>query len=305
MSYAEVVFPSSLSPSRASDYLQCPLLYRYRTIDALPEMPSAAAVRGTLVHSVLDLLFDEPAGQRNLALAEDLARNVINRMSVESPEELSTLTQGISDIGPESLASEILKPVRPLLTTYFAMEDPNRLEPHAREMAMSVELVEGFSIRGIIDRVDYNPAAGVRVVDYKTGRSPAERYADKAMFQLRFYALAWWRTTGEIPTTLQLMYLGDGRFIRYEPDEESLLVTERKILALRAAISDSAEQFSFLPRTSKLCGWCSFKKLCPSFNGTPPSFPERESWRSGSSIVENSLRHAVADDLGVTPQVLD
>jgi len=33
----------SLSPSRASDFKTCPLLYRFRSIDRLPEPPSPAA----------------------------------------------------------------------------------------------------------------------------------------------------------------------------------------------------------------------------------------------------------------------
>lgn len=59
--------PASLSPSRASDFMQCPLLYRFRVIDRLPEKPSEAATRGTLVHSVLERLFDAllpPSGPR-------------------------------------------------------------------------------------------------------------------------------------------------------------------------------------------------------------------------------------------------
>ena len=54
----------SLSPSRAADFMTCPLLYRFRVIDRLPEPPSPAAARGTLVHAVLERLFDEPAGGR-------------------------------------------------------------------------------------------------------------------------------------------------------------------------------------------------------------------------------------------------
>src|ERR1039457_2167453 len=54
----------ALSPSRAGDFLTCPLLYRFRVIDRLPEPPSAAATRGTLVHAVLERLFDSPAGER-------------------------------------------------------------------------------------------------------------------------------------------------------------------------------------------------------------------------------------------------
>ena len=38
----------------------CPLLYRFRVIDRLPAPPSHAAARGTLVHAVLERLFEIP-----------------------------------------------------------------------------------------------------------------------------------------------------------------------------------------------------------------------------------------------------
>jgi putative RecB family exonuclease len=44
----------ALSPSRASDFKQCPLLYRFRAIDRLPEPPSTAQVRGSVVHAALE-----------------------------------------------------------------------------------------------------------------------------------------------------------------------------------------------------------------------------------------------------------
>src|SRR5215212_4551455 len=62
----------SLSPSRAADFKACPLLYRFRTIDRLPERKSLAAVRGTLVHAVLERLYDLPAAQRTVAAAREL-----------------------------------------------------------------------------------------------------------------------------------------------------------------------------------------------------------------------------------------
>jgi putative RecB family exonuclease len=62
----------ALSPSRASDFKQCPLLYRFRTIDKLPSPPSPAAARGTLVHAVLERLFDLPADERTPAAAQAL-----------------------------------------------------------------------------------------------------------------------------------------------------------------------------------------------------------------------------------------
>jgi putative RecB family exonuclease len=62
----------SLSPSRAADFKSCPLLYRFRTIDRLPERKSRAAVRGTLVHTVLERLYDLPPAERTVEAARDL-----------------------------------------------------------------------------------------------------------------------------------------------------------------------------------------------------------------------------------------
>src|SRR6201991_5394276 len=63
---------AALSPSRAADFMSCPLKYRFRVIDRLPEKPSSAAVRGTVVHGVLERLFDLPRGQRTLEQAAEL-----------------------------------------------------------------------------------------------------------------------------------------------------------------------------------------------------------------------------------------
>ena len=47
----------AISPSRAGDFIACPLLYRFRAIDRLPEPPSSDAVRGTVVHKVLEAIY--------------------------------------------------------------------------------------------------------------------------------------------------------------------------------------------------------------------------------------------------------
>lgn len=301
------MFPTSLSPSRSADYQQCPLLYRFKTIDQLPEEPSIAAVRGTLIHSVLENIFDAPAGMRTYDLAVSLFYSALEALAESKPAE-AALIYGDSigakvpgSVSPD-IAERTMAPVRPLLETYFAMEDPNRLEPHARELAMSVELDEGFEIRGFIDRVDRTPSGDIRIVDYKSGKAPSPLYAEKAMFQMRFYGLAWWRINGEIPRMLQLMYLGNGQFLRYEPTQNDLVVTEKKILALRSAIAHSADQQSFPPNPSKLCGWCSFKPICPAFGGTPPPIPEQSRWTSGSSLVEESIKAALESATNQLPQ---
>nr|CAA9354298.1 MAG: RecB family exonuclease [uncultured Nocardioidaceae bacterium] len=259
----------SLSPSRASDFMTCPLLYRFRVIDKLPQEPSLAAVRGTVVHTVLERLFDLPAEQRTLdsALAEVEPR--WDALLTEEPE-LGVMFEGED-------AAELagwLEECRSLVRTYFELEDPRRLEPRERELYVEHVLDSKLLLRGYVDRVDVNAAGAVRVVDYKTGRSPSEVFEAKALFQMKFYALVLWRTLGTVPSLLQLIYLGNGEILRYVPDEADLRATQRKVEALWTAINRATRTGQWLPRKSALCAWCDHQALCPEWGGTPPPLPE-------------------------------
>ena len=86
----------SLSPSRAGDFLTCPLLYRFRVIDRLPEPPSPAAARGTLVHAVLERLFDNPPAERTPPAAHSLVQPEWSRL-LEAEPELATLFEGAEE----------------------------------------------------------------------------------------------------------------------------------------------------------------------------------------------------------------
>src|ERR1700728_5120817 len=72
--------PSALSPSRAADFMTCPLLYRFRVIDRIPEPPTTATARGTLVHAVLERLFDLPAAGRTPAAAQEMLAGEWSRL---------------------------------------------------------------------------------------------------------------------------------------------------------------------------------------------------------------------------------
>jgi hypothetical protein len=61
--------PRRLSPSRASDFVQCPQKFYYKTICKLSEPQSVQTVRGTLVHEACERIFDHPEGQRTPELA--------------------------------------------------------------------------------------------------------------------------------------------------------------------------------------------------------------------------------------------
>lgn len=260
---------SALSPSRAADFMQCPLLYRFRAVDRLPEPPSSAAARGTLVHAALERLFDWPAAERTLAVAQALLRPQWDRL-LEAEPELGSL---FPDEDGAALA-EWLAGAEELVERWFSLEQPSRLEPAERELYVEATLDDGLVLRGYIDRLDVTATGEMRVVDYKTGCAPSELFEAKALFQMRFYALVLWRTRGVVPRLLQLVYLGDGQLLRHTPDEDELLATERKVKALWAAIERAKASGDWRPRPSRLCDWCSHRALCPSWGGTPPPLPD-------------------------------
>ncbi len=274
--FAGLTRANSLSPSRASDFMSCPLLYRFRVIDKLPESPSIDAVRGSVVHKVLEDLFDLPAADRTHERANLLLPEVWEQVVEAAPElaEMFDVTPEGGDAAPTPDLATWLEQCRSLLGRYFTLEDPQRLEPAEREVHVATTLDSGLTIHGYIDRVDIAPTGEVRIVDYKTGRSPGEHFEAKALFQMKFYALVVWRTRGVIPAMLQLVYLGNAEILRYEPDERDLLATERKVTALWDAIQRATESGDFRPHKSVLCGWCDHQAICPAWGGTPPPIPE-------------------------------
>ncbi|MCB0894562.1 MAG: PD-(D/E)XK nuclease family protein [Nocardioides sp.] len=258
----------ALSPSRAGDFVSCPLLYRFRTVDRLPEPPSRDAVRGTVVHKVLEDLFDLPAERRTPGQAAAMLAPTWEAL-VEQEPELATM------FGPEQGAETAawLATCRSVLDRYFTLEDPRRLEPAERELYVETLLESKLLLRGFVDRIDIAPDGAIRIVDYKSGSSPAEMFEARALFQMRFYALVIWRSRGVLPAMLQLVYLGNGEVLRYVPDEADLLATERKVVAIWDAIKRAEESGDWRPSRGRLCDWCAHQALCPAWGGTPPPLP--------------------------------
>lgn len=255
----------ALSPSRAGDFKQCPLLYRFRAIDRLPETPSRAQVRGTVVHAALEALFGLPAAERIPDRARELVGPAWERVLAESPI--------LADVIAADDHDRFLTEARRLIDGYFRLEDPTRFEPESCELRVETELDDGVLLRGFVDRIDVSPTGLVRVVDYKTGRSPRQVGESKALFQLKFYALVLLRVRGVVPAQLQLLYLGDGQALTYEPDEAELRRFERTLSAIWGAILDAGRTGDFRPNPSKLCNWCDHRSRCPAFGGTPPPYP--------------------------------
>ncbi|BCB91437.1 RecB family exonuclease [Phytohabitans suffuscus] len=285
----EPVYPT-LSPSRAADFKTCPLLYRFRTIDRLPERPTRDQARGTLVHAVLERLFDLPPAGRTHAAAAGLVTPQWERLVEEAPP--------LAELFADGELEAFLASAGELLEGYFAVEDPSRLEPAERERLISAVVDGRLLIRGYVDRLDVSPAGDLRVVDYKTGGAPREAFEARALFQLKFYALVLWRTRGVVPRVLRLLYLRDREICDYAPDPEELVRFERTLLALWQAIDRATAERDFRPKPSRLCDWCSHQALCPAYGGTPPPFPEPGGETGAGALIPQEDDRLTAGDEG-------
>ncbi|GAA2091746.1 PD-(D/E)XK nuclease family protein [Brevibacterium salitolerans] len=258
----------ALSPSRANDFVQCPLKFRLRTVDRLPEPPSEAAFRGTLVHAVLERLFDVPAPERTLEQAVAGISPALEALREKDGET-------VAELFPEPHhVQRLQQQARVLLEGYFSLELPDKVEPAAREQFVQARLDMGLKLRGFVDRTDRAPGGQVRLVDYKTGKQPKPQYGREADFQMRFYALVHWLSDRELVHTLQLFYLGSRTTVAKRPTAADVERTEHEILSLWDEIARAAETDRWRPRRSPLCGWCHFKPICPAWGGTPPPTPE-------------------------------
>ncbi len=255
----------ALSPSRAGDFKQCPLLYRFRAVDRIPEVPSKAQLKGTVVHAALESLYGLPAQERVPDRAVSLVDPAWEQLLADSPE--------IADTVPAEERVAFLAEARTLIEGYYRLEDPTRFSPESCELRVETELDNGVLLRGFVDRIDVAPNGHVRVVDYKTGRAPREMSESKALFQMKFYALVLLRTRGIVPAQLRLIYLADAEILTYAPDEAELLRFERTLSAIWKAILAAGATGDFRPNPGRLCNWCDHKVRCPAFGGTPPPYP--------------------------------
>ncbi|VEI12375.1 RecB family exonuclease [Trueperella bialowiezensis] len=258
---------AALSPSRTADFKNCPLKFRFRVIDRLPEPPSLAALRGTIVHSVLEHLYDSPATERTPERAQELLEPAWHTHVEKDPSVLELFES-------ERDQAEWLGSARPLIANYFHLENPQFLEPDARESFVNAVLPSGLAIRGIIDRIDRAPNGQLRLVDYKTGKSPAPRFQSEALFQMRFYATALYHSDAVLPARTQLIYLKDGRVLTYDPHPDDVAALAMEVDSIWSAIRGRIDSGVFEPSKGPLCNWCHFQDVCPAYGNTPPEMSE-------------------------------
>lgn len=252
--------PPTLSPSRVGAFTDCALAYRFANLDRLPEPPSPAATKGSLVHAALEALFALPAAGRT----RDAAGACLDAASEALRDDPEFVLLGLDADGTAAFVADAHR----LLDGYFAMEDPTQVHAVGLELKLRAE-VGGVQLTGIIDRLDRLPDGGFVVVDYKTGRAPSERFEQGKLLGVDTYALLCERVLGVRPVAVRLLYVGEGVGITCTPSDRSTRFIEQKVGAVWQTIQRANATDGFRPRPGKLCDWCSFRSWCPAFGGDP------------------------------------
>jgi putative RecB family exonuclease len=257
----DLPLPSTLSPSKITAFTNCPLAFRFSVVEHLPEPPSPPALKGTLVHRALEVLFTEyPPGSRS----RDAAQKALDAAwrELQDGDELD----GLRLDEAETIA--FLVDARVLVDRYLELEDPDGVRAIGLELNLSTE-IDGVTVRGIIDRLDELDDGSLAVVDYKTGRAPRTEQSKSRLSGVQMYALMCEAELGRRPSVVRLLYLRDRIVISAAPTDQAMRGTRQRALGVWSAIERACKEDDFRPNPSSLCRFCAFQAYCPSFGGDP------------------------------------
>ena len=250
--------PLSLSSSSISTYEACALQYRFKYIDHIPDKVESRPymVVGQIVHEVLEV-YHRPA----LAGKRRPIREILQERW--RPAEFTF----------EQVAGQHFEEAADMLGAYADRHPPDGPLVAAVEHWFEFPL-EGTVIKGKIDRLDIDAQGRIRLIDYKTSRTPLSSSKAKQDMQLGLYSLyveqagdveLGGHALGRLPDEATLYYLRADEpevTIQYGPGE--LDGHRERIAAVVAGIRQ--EQFPEA-ESEQPCRNCDYKDLiCPKFD---------------------------------------
>ena len=253
--------PASLSPSRVESFLSCPLAFRFSSIQRLPDPPTQATTKGSLVHRALERLFLLPPDDRTPGALDQCVAEAITEY--QAHPDFTGLA--LDDATTQRFFAEC----RELAANYMTLEDPRRVRAIGLELMLTAPVSEGLVLRGIIDRLELDGNGELVVTDYKTGRAPHPNYERKSLGGVQFYAFLCESVFGRIPAAVRLMYLKSGEVITAVPSSQSTRYMTTRTNAVWKAVATACERDDFRPKPSTLCNYCAYQRWCPEYGGDP------------------------------------
>ena len=250
-----LVAPPYLSPSSISTFQQCPLKYKYSRIDGLTEPPTEATLRGNFVHSILETLYGLPSEERTIETAKQLAKSLWDDEYHDKALELTRSAKALQMFRWTSWWC---------VENLFGMENPNELHFDGIETQLD-DAINGVTIKGFIDRW-HEVDGGIVVGDYKTGKTPAPRFREDKFFQLCLYGYVLEQQLGKPVVELELLYIKDSIKLSHTVKPEDMAEVKKVVTEVREQIDSRCASGVFEPTPNRLCDWCAYKSICPSWS---------------------------------------
>lgn len=247
--------PAQLSPSSIETWRQCPLKFKYTRIDGLEDPSGREAVLGSFVHEVLEDLYRLERPLRTLDSAKQIASELWKtKWSIQAEV-----------VVPPQQQRQFRWQAWWCVENLFALENPQEQDFGGLEHRFESR-IGNVAVRGVIDRWQVVDDALI-ISDYKTGKTPAQRYRQNKFFQLLIYALALSKEFSMPVSNTQLIYLKTGDKLEYVPTQQDYDHVLERVTAVRSEVEQACETGDFPAIPSRLCDWCHFKEsICPQWN---------------------------------------
>ena len=240
------MFINTISNSKRDTFKQCKLKYRYRYVERLGDYDISntdALHFGSYIHQI----FEDGKDITNL-------------------EGLQALAEQHKD--SYKFAASYNKKIEPCLKNFLRL-NASLPEVGTAELHFDLEVSEGITMNGYIDRIIKGKAGGYLVIDYKTSKREKDKVELFQDPQLKGYVYAVHKLYG-VP-------IGKITAAHYYPLTDTLVnvkYTTNQIYAhVKGVVEDvwkirKSKKNDLVPMKNQYCNWCSYKSLCPEFTET-------------------------------------
>jgi len=236
-----MIIYGGLSFSKISCFLQCPgkyALHYHKRVKVPQTEPGENLVIGSLIHEALDIM-----GKGETKDVDDAIMKAMKTVD-------------------KIITPAVLRQSTEIIRGWYNETKFNPL-PMSTEQEFNMDLGDGCTIMGFIDRVDRIGISGIKITDFKTGMSFYGEEALQDNFQLLIYAVA--ARALYDPSNIEIGY-DLVRLNKTVYRAVDLADIPKYILLIKnintKILEMEADNAPFI--ISNLCGWCDYRYQCES-----------------------------------------